>query len=164
MINCHGVTVTDKQLYLLSASFYGNDFVRIGCMVVWLVDWLEVWLGSSLDDWFIDLLRPWWLSILQYQHHQLWIITSQRWSGAGRDSLCISPVPTVCGSRQEIGDHKFISAKHCEQIELCCQQQQQQPQLSLIDEKEHLCNIYKSCPTQFNDARKRAAQRRVKQM
>ena len=36
--------------------------------------------------------------------------------------------------------------------------------LSLIDEKEHLCNIYNRRPTPYNQARKRAAVRRVKQV
>ncbi len=36
--------------------------------------------------------------------------------------------------------------------------------LSLIDEKEHLCNIYQRCPTPFNDARRKLVQRRIKQM
>ena len=36
--------------------------------------------------------------------------------------------------------------------------------LSLIDEKEHLCHIYNKNRTQYNAARKREAERRVKQM
>ncbi len=36
--------------------------------------------------------------------------------------------------------------------------------LSLIDEKEHLCHVYNKNPTQFNAARKRESERRVKQM